>query len=71
MTNYENVKIIHTYKGKEVTKAFFINNRHLFTEPSPMALRSALDILDGMKHNKKKYPLFVDEKGKVSFREPI
>jgi hypothetical protein len=71
MTNYQNVKIIHTYQGKKVTKTFFINNRHLFTEPSPMALRSALDILDGMAHNKKSYSLFIDEKGEVSFREPL
>jgi hypothetical protein len=71
MTNYENVKIIHTYKGKEVTKNFFINNRRLFTEPSPLALRSALDILEGMAHNGKKYPLFIDENGIISFREPL
>lgn len=71
MTNYENVNIIHTYKGKEVTKTFFINNRHLFIEPTPLALRSALDILEGMSHTGKKYPLFIDENGGVSFREPI
>lgn len=71
MTNYENVKIIHTYKGKEVTKAFFIDNRHLFTAPGPIALRSALDVLEGMKHNKKHYSLFIDETGEVSFREPF
>ena len=71
MTNYENVIIVHTYKGKEVTQTFFNNNRHLFTEPKPMALRSALDILEGMAHNKKKYSLFIDETGNVSFREPL
>ncbi len=71
MTNFGNVNIIHIYRGKEVTKAFFKENRHLFGEPDPLALRSALDILGGMAHTGRKYPLFIDENGTVSLHRPI
>jgi hypothetical protein len=43
---YEGIKIIHTYKGKEVTQTFFKNNIHLFKAPNTRVLLKALEILE-------------------------
>jgi hypothetical protein len=70
MEEYEGIKIIHTYKGKEVTQTFFKNNIHLFKAPNTRVLLKALEILETQENPTRKQKLFIDEFGKVNHNSP-
>jgi hypothetical protein len=64
------ISIIHTYKGKKISYSFFSVNSHLFTEPHPIALQSAIEFLNETIQDPEQKYLFIDEFGKVSYLPP-
>jgi hypothetical protein len=70
MEEYEGIKIIHTYKGKEVTQIFFKNNIALFREPNTRVLLKALEILKTQDNPDGKQTIFIDEFGTIKYHAP-
>jgi hypothetical protein len=61
-------KIIHLYKGKKVSELFYLENKHLFKDPYPVVLDSAIEMTVRLKE--KTPSIFIDEFGKVTLLDP-